>query len=163
MFPTWWISTTLLAEFSCMTLSIWHQRLSAKLWCCLSTLGPSGGDMKHQRETHKNTLVSIIHVFQQGMPSNLWNNFPQFFVCLNSSLFPVDGLRSEKDAKSDNKLFASPFTNFQSLMLTQIVILQPEFKIYISLDWANLSPFVILPTASAKLETDWTNCILTAC
>ena len=34
-----------------------------------------------------------------------------------------------------------------------IVLLQSEFKIYIFLDWANLSPFVILPTASAKLET----------
>ena len=87
-----------------------------------------------------------------GHAIKLMNNFPQFFICLNSSLFPVDGLRSEKDAMSDNKLFASPFTDFQSLMLTQIVILQPEFKIYISLDWANLSPFVVLPTASAKLK-----------
>ena len=49
------------------------------------------------------------------MPSNSWNDFAQIFICLNSSLFPFDGWRNEKDAKSNNKLFASPFPKFQSL------------------------------------------------
>ena len=30
--------------------------------------GTKGGDMKHQRETYKNTLVSIDHVLEQNMP-----------------------------------------------------------------------------------------------
>lgn len=44
---------------------------SAELWCCLSTLRPKWGDVKHQREISKSTLVSIIDIFKQGMPSKI--------------------------------------------------------------------------------------------
>ena len=47
------------------------------------------------------------------MPSNSWNDFAH--ICLNSSLFPLDGRRNEKDGKSNNKLIASSLPKFQSL------------------------------------------------
>jgi len=105
---------------------------SAELWCCPSTLRPKWGDVKHQRQISKSTLVSIIDVFKQGMPSKRFLH--NFFVCLKSSWNVVDALRSEKDAKSDNKLFASPLKNLQLLLNSLISMFQPEFKIVIFLN-----------------------------
>ena len=55
------------------------------------------------------------HYSSAGIPSNSWNDFAQTFICLNSSLFPLNGWRNERDAKSKNELSASPFPKFQSL------------------------------------------------
>ncbi len=60
--------------------------------------------------------------------------FEQFFVCLKSSWIVVDALRSKKDAKSDNKLFASPLKNLQLLLNSLRSMFQPEFKIVIFLN-----------------------------
>ena len=60
--------------------------------------------------------------------------FAQFFVCLKSSWIVVDVLRSEKDAKSDNKLFASPLKILQLLWNSLRSMFQPEFKIVIFLN-----------------------------
>ena len=52
--------------------------------------------MKHQRQSYKK--YSGKQDSSAGIPAHLRNEFAEFFICLDSSLLPLDGSRNEKNA-----------------------------------------------------------------
>ena len=145
--PSYWISTTLLADFDCMTPYVWHQRpVQPNSGVAFLPWGQNG-EMWSTKS--KSTLVSMLIYSSRACHRK---EFCTVFCLSQISWIVLDALRSEKDAKSDNKLFASPFTSLQLLLNSLRSMFQPEFKIVIFLNKS--VTIIILLTASAKLETD---------
>ena len=155
-----------------------------EVWCCLLNLGTKRGDVKHQREVFKNTPVSIIHqhalkfmkcflhkfstvsthnyflLMDDAMKCNLVVNqilaltsFWQWH-CWTITFRRQSDVYTREGCKEQQQAFSITLSKIQSLFCSLSCISQPEVHIYMFLDWTNLSPFVVLPTASAKLETD---------
>ena len=65
------------------------------MWRCLSTLEKGRG-----YEAPEAILQNYYgkQDSSAGIPANLRNEFAEIFICLNSSLLPLDGSRNEEGA-----------------------------------------------------------------
>ena len=91
------------------------------------------GYMKHQRQSYKNTLVSKIH--QPAFPLIYGTNLHEFAFISTHHYFLLMDRATRRVHRATASFFHHPLQKSSHFLTHSIIVLQPEFHVYIFLHW----------------------------